>query len=297
MIPQIIHQIWIGPKKRPDVYMKTWYEDYLNMYPHYTYMMWDDIKVNEILQRNLIIKELYDMEKTMYGKADIARYMITYYYGGIYIDADSVWVNNKNLDKLINESGDFFVATEPNKNWFANGVFGCTKLNKKMELLISRLESIRDTYVHLRTVERHDAWQITGPLLINMFNKLNPTYKFVVIQYAHDTDKISTNWYTIFEDSVKRYNELVNSGNNVVVLLNIPNINVLAKRGDNDHVDYCVNYVKDAFMTNETKVFPPHYFYPISWIGIKDPNLHTKMTLDPECFMFQYGISTNNLQY
>ena len=31
-IPQIIHQIWIGPNKKPVRYMKTWYNDYINMF-------------------------------------------------------------------------------------------------------------------------------------------------------------------------------------------------------------------------------------------------------------------------
>ena len=31
-IPKIIHQIWIGPKKRPDIWIKTWSEDYINKF-------------------------------------------------------------------------------------------------------------------------------------------------------------------------------------------------------------------------------------------------------------------------
>ena len=29
MIPKIIHQIWLGPNKRPDIWMNTWKIDYI----------------------------------------------------------------------------------------------------------------------------------------------------------------------------------------------------------------------------------------------------------------------------
>lgn len=116
MIPKIIHQIWIGPKKQPDIYMKTWYNDYVKMYPEYTYMLWNEDKINDLMSYNNEIKKLYNMETTMYGKADIARYVILYFYGGIYIDADSVWLNNRNLADLFDNSRGLFIALEPNKN-------------------------------------------------------------------------------------------------------------------------------------------------------------------------------------
>ena len=50
-IPQIIHQIWIGPKKKPVRYMKTWYNDYINMFPHFKYVFWDDKKIRNLLRK------------------------------------------------------------------------------------------------------------------------------------------------------------------------------------------------------------------------------------------------------
>ena len=52
------------------------------MYPDYTYCLWDDKKINDLLGYNTAIKKLYDMEWELYGKADIARYVILFYYGG-----------------------------------------------------------------------------------------------------------------------------------------------------------------------------------------------------------------------
>ena len=30
-IPKIIHQIWIGPNKRPDIWMNSWKINYINI--------------------------------------------------------------------------------------------------------------------------------------------------------------------------------------------------------------------------------------------------------------------------
>ena len=45
---------------------------------------------------------------------------------------------------------------------------------------------------------------------------------------------------------------------------------------------------------NELIVVPKHWFYPMDWHGIEDPNAHKKMTFHPDTMMFQYGYTTNN---
>ena len=91
-IPKIVHQIWIGENKRPDIWMDT-VKKFCNDYG-YEYKLWDDNTVNTL---NLINKQYYDMEpqihlnkKNYQLKADILRYELLYSFGGIYIDADIV---------------------------------------------------------------------------------------------------------------------------------------------------------------------------------------------------------------
>ena len=95
--------------------MKTWYNDYMNTYNNFEYIFWDDNKIINLLKENKYLLHMYNIEEAYYGKADIARYFILYKYGGIYIDADSVWVNNSNLDNLIKKSNGFFICNEPKK--------------------------------------------------------------------------------------------------------------------------------------------------------------------------------------
>ena len=43
----------------------------------------------------------------------------------------------------------------------------------------------------------------------------------------------------------------------------------------------------------DVRVFPMKYFYPRSWVGITDPELHKKVKIPGESMLFQYGYSTN----
>jgi mannosyltransferase OCH1-like enzyme len=44
----------------------------------------------------------------------------------------------------------------------------------------------------------------------------------------------------------------------------------------------------------DVKVFPMNYFYPRSWVGITDPELHKKVKIPAASMLFQYGYSTNH---
>ena len=291
MIPRSIHQIWIGPAKKPDRYMKTWYEDYVNQYPNYTYYFWDDNSINNLLNYNNDIKYIYDLEKTMFGKADIARYLILYYFGGIYIDADSVWVNNKTLDELIDKQ-DFFIGREPtlqSRDLYANGVMGCTRFNNKLRIILDRLESIVDIYETLR--QTRQSWQLTGPYMTNILNKNNPTHRYVIAYH-----EISNVYTTFFDslDNARIYFEQLKENQLAAILIDINTFTMIDKYGSY-YADICKEFIDDVY--NNIYVVPSHFFYPISWVGIEDPDLHTKIKINPESFMFQYGISTNNLNY
>lgn len=292
MIPKIIHQIWIGNKKKPDIYMKSWYEDYIKMYPEYKYIFWNEEKINCILDLHPIFRTMYHKEKTYCGKADIARYLILYYYGGIYIDADSVWINNKNLDELLNNSTDFFIGMEPTKNLYAVGVIGSCQFSNKIKFLLDRLEYISDKYNIIRKSEA--PWKVTGPVLMSIINKQEPTFPYLIVY--HLPYNIKYYYLQNLQEAQNKFNTLKN-GSYACLLVDVKDMKLLTKHGLEQYANICYDHIKKIF--DKITVFPSHYFYPISWGGILDPQLHTKIELNPESFMFQYGISTNEfkLQY
>ena len=82
MIPRIIHQIWLGPKKEPKEWMQAWKDKN----PSFDVQVWH---LEDLLPlRN---QKLFDyfMDKGLYcGAADVARIEILEDLGGIYVDAD-----------------------------------------------------------------------------------------------------------------------------------------------------------------------------------------------------------------
>ncbi len=129
-IPKIIHQIWIGPRKKPDLWMDTWNIKYIQKYPDFEYVLWDNNNINQVLAKYPKISKVFWTEKHWHGRADILRMLILYEHGGIYIDADSVWINDKNLEELINITNDsgVFAGNTPGANFITKW---CNRLYQK----------------------------------------------------------------------------------------------------------------------------------------------------------------------
>lgn len=224
MIPKIIHQIWLGPNKRPDIWMDSWKINYIKKHPDWTYKLWTEKEISEL---KLINKEFYEKEPYYIGKADIARYEILYQFGGVFIDADSLWIegNNISLNKILDmtEKSDMFCAVEPvHKQYIANSVIGFSKSHKTLKHVIY---FINKNYMDLKSKQsrKRDVWCVTGPkifteiikkydtsLILESFylypesfhqnnlnidiNKLSELYpKSIMIHYGYTTNNILSN--------------------------------------------------------------------------------------------------------
>lgn len=123
MIPKIIHQIWIGKNKLPDIWnslTKTW----MTQNPEYEYVFWDEDKIRNEVDDNDYLD--IDNIKTAFI-SDYFRYKILYKYGGFYFDVD-------------------FKCIIPIKNWeydFTNIDFLCVKYGATIQngLIISKINS------------------------------------------------------------------------------------------------------------------------------------------------------------
>jgi hypothetical protein len=190
MIPKIIHQIWIGPNKRPDKWIDTFRIDYINKNPEYQYILWNEDNIDSLFTEFPIYRIVYDLEYTYNGKSDILRYLILYNYGGIYLDSDSVWINDKSFDKLLEEvnESNVFVGKSPDSideiktfkdlkydDSICGGVMGSSKNNILMKKLIEGIEKyiirewdnnniIRKDYLRKRMM--HGVCELIGPLYL-----------------------------------------------------------------------------------------------------------------------------------
>jgi len=152
MIPKIIHQIWIGPKKRPDIWMDTvkkFCEDF-----DYEYKLWD----NDSVPTDLINQTFYNNDPTYFGKADILRYELLYRYGGCFIDADSVIMKGDKFHELLmNFNTDAGLGFEIDGQLLCQGV--CMSIPKSL-FMQKCIEEIPQ-----RDFSK-DPWIATGPMLV-----------------------------------------------------------------------------------------------------------------------------------
>ena len=118
--------------------MNSWKIDYVKKYPDWEYKLWTE---KEISKLKLFNKDQYEIEPYYTGKSDICRYEILKLYGGVFIDADSLWIkeNNISLDEILNLSkeSEMFAAYEPvNKQIVANGVIGFSRNHPILNIVI-----------------------------------------------------------------------------------------------------------------------------------------------------------------
>jgi inositol phosphorylceramide mannosyltransferase catalytic subunit len=194
-IPKIIHQIWLGPNKRPDIWMNSWKIDYVKKYPDWDYKLWTETDISSL---KLINKKQYDLEPYYTGKSDIVRYEILNLYGGVFIDADSLWIreNNISLDKILNlsEKSGMFAAYEPvNKQILANGVIGFSKnhpiLNNMIYFINKNHSKLKQKYNKLNQV-----WKVSGPRI------------FTTILEQYEGEKTLLDSYLFFPEDFHKNN-------------------------------------------------------------------------------------------
>ncbi len=156
-IPRIIHQIWIGPRRPPWKWIETFRREMTAQYPQWEHRLWREPEIDKIELRH---RDQYQTERRLYGKADLLRYEILHQFGGVYVDADMVWLH-KSLDPLLNECcpSGFFVGRECQES-VANSVIGCSPQNPLMDLV---LRVISSRYQALRGEFGFEPWLATGP--------------------------------------------------------------------------------------------------------------------------------------
>jgi len=176
--------------------------DYIAKHPEYGYKLWTESNIDELFVDFPNIKIIYDLEETWNGKSDLLRYLILYYYGGIYIDADTVWLNEKNFDDLIENSTGFFAAKDcaPVIPIIVGSVIGTYKKNEVFIKILKRIEGyiiskggiIKPTYyVNKRKV--YGVCKLIGPDMFDHYAKheditIFPSHYFYPISWHGITD-------------------------------------------------------------------------------------------------------------
>jgi mannosyltransferase OCH1-like enzyme len=171
-IPKIIHQIDLGDITQSQKQkMNTWENNYISSNPEFTYILWNSQKIDNELYWTNDLRMIYDTEKDIKGKSYIARMLILFQYGGIFIDENAYWIQeNQNdltrlIDKARNQQTNFFAAREPNENYLSNRIIGSTKQNKVLAFMLNKLEELADGYQEIR--EKMPVDLVTGMGLLS----------------------------------------------------------------------------------------------------------------------------------
>ncbi len=155
-IPLKIHQIWIGPKPLPAKFkwlMETWQK----FHPDWEYKLW----TNEDLKDFPFINRAAFDGATNWGmKADILRYEILYYYGGLYVDLDFECI--KPFDSL-NYSYDLYTGLlSPHE--IANGLIAAAPGSASLLKAIGAIKQYFQTAQMPKNGDNMGVINATGPV-------------------------------------------------------------------------------------------------------------------------------------
>ena len=185
MIPKIIHQLWVGPKKPPHDLMKTWRDNH----PDWEYMFWNEESIKEHFPNGLYNQKQYDEMPEWNGKCDIARYEILDKFGGFFVDADAVSLRPLDDYLLENDSFSCYENEFLRGQLIACGYFGA---QRDCELVRHNIDAIHELSGNTLWEGGVSAWKTVGPVLMSRlvhqyrYNKLAiyPSFYFIPKHYT-----------------------------------------------------------------------------------------------------------------
>jgi len=186
MIPKIIHQIWIGPKPKPEKLMESWKKKN----PSWEYRLWDERSLKGI---SFVNERALRSSPTYAGKSDIMRYELLHLFGGIFIDADS-WCARP-LDDGDFVTQEFACLESRAGSRLVNGYLGCRKESPLLSELVRRIHTIP-----LNIIKKERAWKVTGPQLLTNTVK-DISYRIRIFPHwtfcpVFHTGEVAENWHT-----------------------------------------------------------------------------------------------------
>jgi inositol phosphorylceramide mannosyltransferase catalytic subunit len=113
MIPKTIHQIWFQGEDQMPEHLKMYHKSWVDNNPDYHIKVWDEVQIKKLIDSypDAEVRNMYYGYPHMIQKIDLAKYVILYKYGGIYIDMDVK--NLQRIDQSFFEHYDLIVSKMP----------------------------------------------------------------------------------------------------------------------------------------------------------------------------------------
>jgi mannosyltransferase OCH1-like enzyme len=155
MIPKIIHQTW-KDKTLPPIIYKLLSENISFLKSNgYEYMFWtDDMILKLISEEYPNFYNIYKLARTGVQKGDMARIILVYHYGGIYIDLDVLVL--RDFKEIIDMNSDkLYISYEPSgqttalynsDKYICNAFFAANKNNNMLKILLNNIPEYIKNY-------------------------------------------------------------------------------------------------------------------------------------------------------
>jgi hypothetical protein len=155
MIPKIIHQTWKDKNLPPIIYKLV--SENINFLKAngYELMFWtDDMILKLISEEYPNFYNIYKLARTGVQKGDIARILLVYHYGGIYIDLDVLILRDFN-EILDMTSNKLYITYEPSgqtkalynsDKYICNAFFAANKHNNMLRVILNNIPEYVKNY-------------------------------------------------------------------------------------------------------------------------------------------------------
>jgi mannosyltransferase OCH1-like enzyme len=178
MIPDLVHQIWLGPNKQEITELQA---NLKQSQPSCDYKIWGDADAENFrsayFNGPLSETELWKRSTSPAMKSDIFRYLVLEKFGGYYFDSD--FITHREISEIYQDA-NLILAAE--SMWFTNSIMGC---KKKHELLTQLNTEIWQNDRALRMIKKgHSVLDITGPIfltrtVVKLDSHVNPKTRII----------------------------------------------------------------------------------------------------------------------
>ena len=155
MIPKIIHQTWKDKNLPPIIYKLVSKNISFFKSNGYELMFWtDDMILKLISEEYPNFYNIYKLARTGVQKGDIARILLVYHYGGIYIDLDALVL--RDFSEILDmTSNKLYITYEPSgqtnalynsDKYICNAFFAANKHNNMLRLILNNIPEYVKNY-------------------------------------------------------------------------------------------------------------------------------------------------------
>jgi hypothetical protein len=160
MIPHIIHQIWIGPKPVPERFIDSW-----RQHPGWEHWLWREADL-EALDMTPTTRAIWKRESLLHSRSNLGRYEILLKHGGVYIDADSLWLGTRRLEEYSDGVSMFAGYEGADYPGIGRLICGGTMGSEPGFMGLQHVvQVLAETYDDWRKTDR-DSWKASGPGLL-----------------------------------------------------------------------------------------------------------------------------------